>query len=386
MPKRDDMQRAGTSRFILHAGDGRRKYVTPDERQHFLSAASRCDRPDLATLCLMLAYTGCRISEALQLCAGSIDRAEALVVIRSLKKRDLIAYRQVPLPHDFVERLVACHSLDLADPAAPLWRLSRTQAWTLIKRVMASAGIVSGPHATPKGLRHGFGVHALSAGVPVTLVKRYLGHSRLETTEIYLNVVGKEERELASRMWGPVLPPSTPAPDDDSAAGPDVDVDRSGSHGQVLPVQEVVSSKGTKPGIAYGTVTAPCAGSTRLASPQERLQLRPLRAAPLGQSFDPPPDGRGLSGSHTPGKVPSENRKTGDLQMTKETKKPTHIIWQVIGDDDNAIWNKIGAAWANKDGKGFNLVFDAYPTRGHVTMRVASEKRESAPEGQEPTE
>jgi integrase len=66
---------------------------------------------------------------------------------------------------------------------------------------MAQAQIGPGPHATPKGLRHGFGIHALRSRVPITLVKRWLGHARLSTTEIYLQVMGDDEREIAARMW-----------------------------------------------------------------------------------------------------------------------------------------------------------------------------------------
>jgi site-specific recombinase XerD len=60
---------------------------------------------------------------------------------------------------------------------------------------------ISGPPANPKGLRHAFGVETLQAGVPINLVKKWLGHSRLETTEVYTNAVGDEEQAIASRFW-----------------------------------------------------------------------------------------------------------------------------------------------------------------------------------------
>ncbi|MDR3473572.1 MAG: hypothetical protein P4M09_18090 [Devosia sp.] len=33
-------------------------------------------------------------------------------------------------------------------------------------------------------------IHAIQSGVPVTFVKRWLGHSRLSTTENYLDAIG----------------------------------------------------------------------------------------------------------------------------------------------------------------------------------------------------
>jgi hypothetical protein len=48
----------------LHAGRGRRLYLTAVERQAFLEAAAKAPRP-VRTLCGVLTYTGCRVSEAL---------------------------------------------------------------------------------------------------------------------------------------------------------------------------------------------------------------------------------------------------------------------------------------------------------------------------------
>jgi integrase/recombinase XerD len=36
---------------------------------------------------------------------------------------------------------------------------------------------VKGPQATPKGLRHGFGVAAIQAGIPLNLLQRWLGRA-----------------------------------------------------------------------------------------------------------------------------------------------------------------------------------------------------------------
>ena len=69
---------------------------------------------------------------------------------------------------------------------------------------MADAGI-RGPQASPKGLRHGFGVAAVQAGVPLNLIQRWLGHASLETTSIYTQVIGDEERALADRIFSDVV-------------------------------------------------------------------------------------------------------------------------------------------------------------------------------------
>lgn len=190
-----------TSSGSLYSLAGRRKYLTHHERSAFIAAALACPRPELRSLCIVLAYTGCRISEALSLRAASVNRHDAIVAIVSLKKRGRWVVREVPIPESCVTMLVGVHRLDAASPDALLWTWCRCRAWQLVKEVMAAAGIDHGLHATPKGLRHGFGLHAVRSGVPINIVQRWLGHARLETTSIYLQASGAEERALAARMW-----------------------------------------------------------------------------------------------------------------------------------------------------------------------------------------
>lgn len=53
----------------------------------------------------------------------------------------------------------------------------------------------------PKACGHGFGVTAVSKGIALNLVQKWLGHSQLTTTAIYANAVGEEEQSIASKMW-----------------------------------------------------------------------------------------------------------------------------------------------------------------------------------------
>ena len=182
----------------LYAVDGRRKYLNPDERRAFIDAAAREDR-DTQLLCLTLAYTGCRISEALSLTVSSVQSGTNLIAIRSLKKRGSVVVREIPVPAELANLLLQGRGSYHLD--RPLWSVGRTFAWRRVKEVMARAR-VAGLQASPRGLRHGFAVSAVLAGVPLTLVQKWLGHASLSTTAIYADVVGPEERQMARRMWG----------------------------------------------------------------------------------------------------------------------------------------------------------------------------------------
>lgn len=62
---------------------------------------------------------------------------------------------------------------------------------------------------------------------------------------------------------------------------------------------------------------------------------------------------------------------------TTEKKYPTHLIFLVtpIPGSDKSNWLKVAAVWANKDGKGFNIVPEHPITPGgKYVMRPYSPK------------
>lgn len=190
----------------LHDTQGKRLYLTADERRAFLAAAAKAERP-VRTFCAVLHDTGCRISEALALTPERIDLTGRVIMFESLKKRRRGLYRAVPVPPGLLDTLDMVHGLQEARRRGrghadrPLWDWSRTTAWRRVSAVMEAAGISGGPHRSPKGLRHGYGVHAIGAGVPLNMLSKWMGHASLEVTAIYADALGAEEQGIAARMW-----------------------------------------------------------------------------------------------------------------------------------------------------------------------------------------
>lgn len=179
-------------------GAGQRKYLTGKEREAFLRSAATRDRP-VRSFCWMLAGTGCRISEALALSERSIDFEAGHVIIQSLKKRGRSLFRTIPLSPILLHQIR--EALDAGTLSSErLWPWSRMTGYRRVREVMQAAHII-GPHASPKGLRHAFGVCAIQSNIPLNLVQRWLGHADIKTTTIYTDAMGAEEREFASRMW-----------------------------------------------------------------------------------------------------------------------------------------------------------------------------------------
>ena len=186
----------------IHDPVGARKYLTDDERRRFLAAADAAPR-EVRAFCHTLAWTGCRVSEALALTADRVDVAAGTIAFESLKKRRRGRFRTVPVPPELATMLdlvFGIRGLRGAAAKRPLWGFSRATAWRRVKEALAVAGI-EGIQASPKGLRHALGVAAVGQGIPLNMVQRWLGHAQLTTTAIYAEAVGEEERAIAARMW-----------------------------------------------------------------------------------------------------------------------------------------------------------------------------------------
>jgi integrase/recombinase XerD len=199
------------SEMRLHDPAGNRLYLNAEERAAFLAAARRQPARD-RTLCETLHFTGCRPSELIEITPARVDLSGGTIAIRSLKKRKdasgraKAVFRTVPVPPDYLDTLNTAHGIREAQKsrrqaAQPIWALGRVRVWQIVKRIMIEAGIPDAPQRSPKGLRHGFGINAAVNGIPLHMLQKWLGHAQLSTTAIYADAVGKEEQDIAARMW-----------------------------------------------------------------------------------------------------------------------------------------------------------------------------------------
>lgn len=189
----------------LYDANGQRKYLTPTERVAFLRATTtQSARSEPFAIRSPLPGAGYR---RLALTADRVDLTDGVIVFETLKKRQRGIYRPVPVPPALLDTLNMVHDLKAAQKrrdrgrSVYLWTFARNTAWRHVCAVIKDAKI-SGPHATPKGLRHGFGIKAVTSGVPLNALQIWLGHAQLSTTSIYADATGLEAKQLAERMWG----------------------------------------------------------------------------------------------------------------------------------------------------------------------------------------
>ena len=133
-------------RVQLHTQAGERKYLTAHEIERFTAAASAHERAEVRTFCLVLAHTGCRLSEALELTARHVDLERKSLTFRTLKQRQAVRHRSVPIPAALLDALELVHRIRRqrrrigATRKAPrLWTWGRTQAYQHVKAAMRAA-------------------------------------------------------------------------------------------------------------------------------------------------------------------------------------------------------------------------------------------------------
>lgn len=153
-----------------------------------------CKARDRALLELLYA-TGCRASEISNLKVRDVRLDDGLVICRGKGDKE----RVVPLGGRAIEA-VRVYLRDerptLAGPGedpSPYLLLSRRgkpvrreRVWELVKSYALQAG--AHPDVSPHTLRHSFATHLLAGGADLRLVQEMLGHSSIQTTQIYTHV------------------------------------------------------------------------------------------------------------------------------------------------------------------------------------------------------
>jgi len=184
----------------LFSPQGERKYLNKLERRRFHKVARRLADDREMLFCVVLLLTGCRVSEALDLRVRQIDSGEAALVFKTLKQREKLKYRFVPVPRKLIREMTSLvQSLELSVDDR-IWDFSRSTAWRIITECMEKADI-TGVKATPRGLRHTFATQCIDNKVDQEDVQFYLGHSNADNTKIYIGFVGKRRRSSLAKTW-----------------------------------------------------------------------------------------------------------------------------------------------------------------------------------------
>ncbi|NLA56233.1 MAG: tyrosine recombinase XerC [Corynebacterium humireducens] len=154
---------------------------------------------DSAVLELLYA-TGVRVSELTGMNVKDLDLTRRTVRVRGKGDKE----RVVPFGEaaaDAVRQWLEQGRAELAGDTPALFvgvrggRIDPRQ----VRRIVDRAGQVTGQRITPHGLRHTAATHLLEGGADLRVVQEMLGHSSLQTTQIYTHVSAERLKDVFKR-------------------------------------------------------------------------------------------------------------------------------------------------------------------------------------------
>ncbi|MEP9356876.1 hypothetical protein ABLE93_25430 [Xanthobacter sp. KR7-65] len=57
-----------------------------------------------------------------------------------------------------------------------------------------------------------------------------------------------------------------------------------------------------------------------------------------------------------------------------QPSRPTHEVYVVEGEGEQAFWTRVGAAWSHQDSDGFNVQLSCMPVDGRLVIRRRKEQ------------
>ena len=63
----------------------------------------------------------------------------------------------------------------------------------------------------------------------------------------------------------------------------------------------------------------------------------------------------------------------------KDPSAPDYLAWHVTNKGEKSYWNKVGAAWKHRDGRGYSLQLETCPINGRIVLRLPLEDAPETP-------
>jgi len=163
------------------------KYFREEEIQEVLDEAKKVNYRDYIIL-LTLWKTGVRCSELISIRKNDIK--EGMLEVRGGKgNKD----RVIPLDPN-LESLLRLYS-DRMKYNETLFPISDRALRYIVEKYRHR------PDMSTHSFRHSYAVHALKKGVNLRSLQKALGHSSLQTTQIYLDIAGEDLKDDFKKVW-----------------------------------------------------------------------------------------------------------------------------------------------------------------------------------------
>ena len=169
-------------------------YAAQAEPQRFTTEEDRAVAEALRWTWQLMANTGIRRTEALQIDWRDIGREELIVRSEQTARTKSGKWRQIPLSRGAIEAVEALAQGARRGPVIPQMQPpSMTRAFA---RSIKRAGLDGNLHC----LRHTYCSHLVQAGIPLRTVQVLAGHASYSTTEKYAHLAPNTLRDAISAM------------------------------------------------------------------------------------------------------------------------------------------------------------------------------------------
>jgi len=175
------------------------KYFTKREVAEILDCA---DNPRDHLLINLLWQTGARVSELLDVRINNIDFYAKIIKISTLKqkpKNGSLPFRIIPIKGDIIGEIGAYIGQRGLRKEDKLFRITRQRAYQIVVKACGKARI-DRERSHPHTFRHSFAIHCVLNGVPVLVLKTWLGHKDVMDTLIYTQVLAQDTRQFIDQM------------------------------------------------------------------------------------------------------------------------------------------------------------------------------------------
>lgn len=186
-------------------------------RKQVLQIVTAANTPRMAVYFWTVYTLGLRMQEGLNLQVGDIDSERGLVHVhrgKGAKDRYIPLptstlqllrrywathrHRRLLFPADGREHALHKRALSKNGPSTTTTSMSATAVQGAIKKI--TERIDFGKKVSLHTLRHSYATHLLEAGVSLKAIQKYLGHSSLQTTMVYLHLTETAEVDARQKI------------------------------------------------------------------------------------------------------------------------------------------------------------------------------------------
>ena len=173
------------------------KYFSSDEIKKILSDELKEKDYTLYFFCLFLWNTGARVSEAISVVVEDIDLKGKVIRVKTLKRPD--HFRAIPLQNQFIGEVAIWINQEGLKRGDRLFQFNRKTAYNYVREACILSDIKD-ERCHPHTFRHSFAVNCILHGVPVTVLREWLGHRDITKTLIYTQILASDSRMFLDQV------------------------------------------------------------------------------------------------------------------------------------------------------------------------------------------